>query len=217
VAQLNLLSRGVTVTDAETKSFYDTHTNQFGSPPRAHIKRIILGTLSQATSIYNQIKAGGQFEQFVSNSLDHSSPDGDVNQWIPLTGSAVAGIGPLLQAVSATEEGEVAPPVRMGGKTETTYWIVKVVEKRPAETKSYNDVKDLIHQSMVENRATQDTANRMMASQELMAFMHAAKIEAVDAQYQPVIDALQNASDQTAAPVVGPAQPAPQVPQKPGQ
>jgi len=85
LAQLNLLTKGVTVTDADVEKFYNANKDkQFTKPARVHIKRIVVATLPEAQEIAKAIAGGQTFESQVSKSLDKSSPDGDVMQWVPV-------------------------------------------------------------------------------------------------------------------------------------
>ena len=131
LAQLKLLTKGVTVTDAEIQNFYNANKDkQFTKPTRVHIKRIVVATLGEAQSIAKAIAGGQTFESQVSLSLDKSTPDGDVPQWVPLD-PAPAGLGAGHQADRGHARPARSPrPSPFPARTaRSTYWLVKVVEK----------------------------------------------------------------------------------------
>ena len=85
LAQVKLLTKGVTITDDEIKAFYDQHKkDQFTKPNRAHIKRIAFASSADANAAYADIQKGKPYEDYVSKSIITQPADGDLPQWVDL-------------------------------------------------------------------------------------------------------------------------------------
>ena len=115
LAQLNLLTKGATVSDADIQAFYNANKDKaFTKPARVHIQRIVFGTLAQAQQAAKAISGGQTFQSQVVQSLDKSSPDGDVPQWIPLD-PAPPNLGALIAPLKTAAVGAGPPPLTVAG------------------------------------------------------------------------------------------------------
>ena len=131
LAQLKLLTKGATVSDADIQAYYDANKDKaFTKPARVHIQRIVAGSLPQAQQIAKAIAGGQTFASQIAQSLDKSSPDGDVPQWIPLD-PAPPSLGSLITPIKTAAVGSVTSPITVAGPNgQKTYWLVKVVAPR---------------------------------------------------------------------------------------
>ena len=191
LAQLKLLTKGATVSDADIQAFYTANKDKaFTKPARVHIQRIVSGTLAQAQQISKAITGGQTFESQVVQSLDKSSPDGDVPQWIPLD-PAPANLGALITPIKTAAVGSVTPPITVAGPNgQSTYWVVKIVNRiDKKEVLPLDQVKELIRAQLLQQKAQSDPTAQQGFQQELRDFQSAVKITAPP-QYAAVVQAL---------------------------
>jgi hypothetical protein len=191
LAQLNLLTKGATVSDADILAFYNANKDKaFTEPARVHIQRIVVGSLAQAQQIAKAIAGGQTFESQVVQSLDKSTPDGDVPQWIPLD-PAPAGLGTLIAPIKTAKVGSVTAPITVpGGNGQSTYWLVKVVARvDQKQVLPLDQVKELIRAQLLQQKATADATAQQGFQTELRDFQSAVKITAPP-QYASVVQTL---------------------------
>lgn len=201
LAQTKLLTKGVTVSDADVQAYYNSHKDKpvnptdpsnpeigFTNPARAHIKRIVVGGQAEAQAISKAIAGGQTFESQVAQSLDKSSPDGDFPAWVQ-TDPIPAGQGAQIKVIAATPAGSVTPPIAFPGSqpgAPPTYWLVKVVEKKPKEVVPFDQVKDLIREQILQQKvraALADPAASEGFRQQLHDFQAASKLSIAGPQY----------------------------------
>ena len=191
LSQLNLLTKGATVSDADILAFYNANKDKaFTEPSRVHIQRIVAGTLGQAQQISKAIAGGQTFESQVVQSLDKSSPDGDVPQWIPLD-PAPANLSALIKPIKTAPVDSVTPPIAIPGPNgQTTFWLVKIVARiDKKEVLPLDQVKDLIRAQLLQQKAQADPAAEQTFQQELRDFQTQVKITAPP-QYASVVQTL---------------------------
>jgi parvulin-like peptidyl-prolyl isomerase len=216
LCQLNEVTKGVTVTDADIKAYYDLHkTDQFTDPDQAHIKRIQAATQADAQDIYDQLQKGGSWDQLYNStkSTDKSLPGGDVPQWINMTLNNPQAKG-LIDAIKKTDAGKYAPPFQFG----TGFWVIQVVAKRPKQTYPLDKVKDVIRMQLLQQKVQTDPT-KISAFQEAMRDKQTtADIKVNEPQYQPLIQQITNPAppQQMAPPPSAPAGRPGAAPGKPG-
>jgi len=185
LSQLKLLTKGVTITDEEIQSYYNVNKDkQFTKPARVHIKRIVVATLPEAQAITKEIAGGKTFESEVSKTLDKTTLDGDVNQWVPLDNPDPR-MASLTQPIKAAAVGTVAAPITVSGANgQNSYWVVKVVEKKDKETPALADVKDLIRANLLQQKAAENPTAQQDLQKQLRNFQPQLKIVTQSPQYQ---------------------------------
>ena len=184
LAQLKLLTKGVTISDADIQSYYNVNKDkQFTKPARVHIKRIVVATLPEAQAISQAIAGGQTFESQVPKSLDKTTPDGDVNQWVPLDNPDPR-MAALTKPIKAAAVNTVVPPITVPGPNgQNSYWVVKVMEKMDKDTPPLSDVKDLIRANLLQQKAQEDPAAQKALQQQLRDFQVQTKIVTQSPQY----------------------------------
>jgi len=201
LAQRKILTKGLTVSDTEVQNFYNTNKDkQFTKPTRVHIKKIAVASLGQAKAIAAAIAGGQTFESQVNQSLDKSTPDGDVPQWVPID-PAPPGSGALIEPIRATPVGGVTPPIPVPGQNgQPTYWLIKVVEKKDKETLPLAQIKDLIQANLLQQKSQSPET----LQQPLHDFQTQAKLSIVGSQYAALVQELTHpAPPQPSAPMGG--------------
>jgi parvulin-like peptidyl-prolyl isomerase len=195
LCQLNLLTKGVTVTDADLKAYYDLHkSDEFSKPDRAHIMRMILATKADADDVYAQIQKGTPFEQLYSRSIDKQLANGELPQWLPLSDMGASKlstnpqIAPLITAVKKTDIGKTTPPLQFQGG----WWLVKVVDKKPAETWPYEKAEPLVKVEKLQQGMQSDPTRYTDLQNELRDKETTADIKVFSTQYQSLVDSIKN-------------------------
>ena len=189
LAQVKLLTKGVTISDADIKTYYDANKdksvtdNGFTKPERVHIKKIAVATQAEATAMAADIKSGKTtFEKEVGKSLDKSTPDGDFPTWIAID-PAAPGSEVLTKPLAATAEGGLTTPIPIPGPAGPTYWLVQVVKKEKKEVLPLDQVKDLVRALLLSQKAQANTEGQQALQQQLRDFQTAAKVSIAGPQY----------------------------------
>ena len=204
LAQLKLLTKGATVSDADILAFYNSNKDKaFTEPARVHIERIVTATPAQAQQISKAIAGGQTFESQVVQSLDKSSPNGDVPQWIPLD-PAPPNLAALIKPIKTAAVGSVTPPIAIAGPNgQSTYWLVKVIARvDKKEVLPLDQVKDLIRAQLLQQKAQSDPSAQQGFQQELRDFQSQVKITTLP-QYASVVQALTHPALPAQAPAPG--------------
>jgi parvulin-like peptidyl-prolyl isomerase len=190
LCQLNLLAKGITVTDADVKAYYDRHkADMFTKPERAHIKRMVLASEADAKAVYAQLQKGASFEQLnAAHSMDKQLVDGEFTQWLPLDNPHTPEAKPLFNAIRETAVGQTTPPVQFQG----TWWIVKVVEKKPKQVFDFNTAEPMVHMSMMQQKVAADPSRYTVLEQNLRNATMAADIDVEDPRYKQLVDDMKN-------------------------
>jgi foldase protein PrsA len=200
LSRLKLLAKGTTVSDSDIQQYYEKNKSRFSQPERAHIRKIAVASQTEAQAIGAQIKAGKSFDSFLGQSLDTSSPTGDVPRWVPLTGDSNPQLKPLIDAVKSTPEGQVTPPLNYGG----SWWIVQVVKKEPASTLPLDQIKGLLQFQVLGEKAQSNFSNQMDLQQKMRQFQTTADIKTDLPQYKTLIDQIKNPPPTPAMPQFAP-------------
>ena len=210
LSQLKLLTQGMTVTDAEMRAYYDQHkTDEFMKPERAHIKRIAFTTQQQAQQIYDQIKSGTKsFEDFVPQSIIHDTNNGDINSWVPLGSPSPPTLEPLVKAILAVSVNQSTPPFKL----QNVWWIVKLMEERPAETIPYDAAKSTINLAILNQKAQQDPAKMASVKTQVRDFQMHSTIVIPEANYADLIAEMMKPEAVPAPPAFSAPQSAPAPP-----
>lgn len=213
LSQIKLATKGATISDDDIQKYYTTNKEkEFTKPARVHIKRIVVSNQAEAQDISKAIAGGQTFESQVSKSLDKTTPDGDIAQWVP-TDPAPPQLAALIKPIKATDAGKVTAPIvfRPNPSQPPTYWIVKVVEKKDKEVVSEADAKDLIHAQLLQQKAQADPQAQQTMQQSLHDFQMAAKVSINGAQYATLAQELTHPAP-IQAPASSPFAPAPPKP-----
>jgi len=146
----------VVVTDADAKSYYDTHPAEFEEPERAHVRHILLLTLDPATQQPlpdDQIQAKRkQIEDLRKRALAGEEFTNLVAQYSEDPGSKDTGGEYTFARASADPSHAMVPEFEAAAFSLTNnqisdvvttrygFHIIKLLEKIPAKKYGYNDV-----------------------------------------------------------------------------
>ena len=194
LTQLKLATKGQTVSDADVQTFYNANKDKppYTNPARVHIKKIAVGSLAEAQDISKAITGGQTFESQVSKSLDKSTADGDFPTWVPLDPIPPA-LAAVIKPIADAKPGQVTTPITVPGSgpgARPTFWIVKVVEKKPKETLAFDQVKEYLRAQMLQQKIAADPSIQQTLQQSLRDFQSHVKISIPETQYASLIPQL---------------------------
>ncbi|MBD3917583.1 peptidylprolyl isomerase [Paenibacillus sp. PR3] len=141
-----LLIAQVKITDSEISSYYNQNKDSFNTPEQVKASHILVDTKAEADAIYTQLKNGADFAQLAQEkSID--------------TGSGVGGgdLGYFERGMMVTEfedaafslkVGEISSPVQ----SQFGYHIILVTDHKAAVTKTLEDVKDQIKETLTSQK-----------------------------------------------------------------
>lgn len=222
LAQIKLLTKGDPApTPAQIQSYYDLHkADQFTKPDRAHVRGIALATQAEAQQVYQQIKGGQKFDNFLPRSLNKQLPKGEFLQWVPLDASKNIPLAPLINSVKTTAVGQTTAPFQFQG----AWWLIQVVDKKNQEVVPFDQVKGLIPFALLEQEALPQKSDSPAALQQKqqkfqqvqqeeqdyqtkLAASNGIKVNLPGLQYTQMLDALKNPPPTPPAPTGMPTSP----------
>jgi parvulin-like peptidyl-prolyl isomerase len=144
----NEVTKGVKVSDADVKSYYDEHKSTYEQKASRDVRHILVNTKKLADDIESQLKNGGNFATLAKK---YSKDPGSASQGGKLTISKGQTVPPFDKAAFALKTNETSPPVH------TTYgWhIIQALSAiKPAKLTPLKDVKDQIRQQLLQTKKT---------------------------------------------------------------
>jgi parvulin-like peptidyl-prolyl isomerase len=134
----------IKVSDAEIKSYYDSHKSQYGQAESRDVRHILVNPNQKALadSLYQQLKSGANFAALAKK---YSKDPGSAAQGGKLTVSKGATVPEFDKTAFALKKGEISQPV----KTQYGYHIIQALsDVKPAATTPLAKVKASIRQQL---------------------------------------------------------------------
>jgi peptidyl-prolyl cis-trans isomerase D len=153
----------VTVTPQEIESYYNSNVQQFQTPEQVRASHILIKTdgkneadaKKQADDILKQAKAPGA--DFAALAKKYSEDDGSKANGGDLDYFTRGRMVPEFeQAAFAMQPGQISDLV----KSQFGFHIIKVVDKKPAATRSLDEVRPQIQQTLAAQRVEQQITDR---------------------------------------------------------
>lgn len=153
-------SKGISVSDEETKAFYKDRHKLFEKPERVHARHILVSVKPDATpedkkaarkkieEIKGRISKGEDFAALAQSQSDCPSKERGGDLGFFARGQMVK---PFEETAFALETGAVSDVV----ETDFGYHLIQVIEKKPPETVPYEDVQPTISEHLQKQRAQQ--------------------------------------------------------------
>jgi peptidyl-prolyl cis-trans isomerase D len=150
------------VTPTEVQSYYNGNITQYQTPEQVRASHILLNTAGkdeaavrkQAEDILQQVKAGADFAELAKK---YSEDEGSKPNGGDLDYFSRGRMVPEFEAAAfALEVGQVSDIV----KSQFGFHIIKVVDKKPAVTRSLDEVRPQIEEQLKRQRADQQIATR---------------------------------------------------------
>jgi parvulin-like peptidyl-prolyl isomerase len=166
------------ITDAAMKAYFEKNPAMFQSQAQVHAWHILFATKdkAQAETVFDQVKKGGDFAALAKQySTDPGSKDkgGDLG-WAPSTQYVTE----FAAAVSSMKPGEFRLV-----ETQFGWHVIKLVETKPAEQKTFDQVKDQIKQILQQQTQSDDFTKYVDELKKK------ANIEIFDAELKKLVDA----------------------------
>lgn len=133
LAAANLMAAGVKLPDADVKKLWAAHQQQFNRPEARKVSMILAKTADVGDKARRSLAAGASAE-FVAQNPGMALPGGQ--SVILLYPRQLPPV--LAKQVFAMKPGDVSPVLSLG----RYFTVIKVLEKIPAEHKSFDEVKD---------------------------------------------------------------------------
>ena len=145
-AEAKAVGESTSVSDEQAKSFYDGNAKQFSSPEQVRASHILLNTKglddaakaevkTKIDALLKEARNGGDFAAMAKANSDDPGSKDKGGEYIFPRGQMVP---EFENAAFSLEVGQVSDAV----ETQYGYHIIKLSEKMPAETKSFESVKD---------------------------------------------------------------------------
>lgn len=143
---INSVLKDVTVSEEDMQAFYKENPDHFTEPESVHAKHVLVDTEEKALEIMEAITKGDiSFEDAAKeySSCPSNAQGGDLGEF---------GRGQMVpefdQAAFEAEVGKVVGPV----KTQFGYHLIKVEEKTEASVMSFDEVKDHIQNTLLQQK-----------------------------------------------------------------
>lgn len=178
LSELNLVSKGVDVTEAEMREYYDRNASPnnpralFYSPEVVTLAVIAAPNRATAEKAKAALNAGLDWASAARQySVDDSAETGGIMQPFAL-GRSVTAISKGLDAVGRKlEKGQQAGPLQLVN----LWWLVRCLERRPAQKRTYEEVKETVR--ILARAAKGEQANGRRLAQEYEEFRKKANIQ----------------------------------------
>jgi len=183
VAQVNLLSKTITVTPEELQASYKSDIGLYTIPASVHVRRIACSSKQEAQNIYNGIKAGAPLSQFAPQNIASDDAGGnpedvtDIARWINVDQPA-PGLSAVSKEMQNAKSGDTLQPMQIQGQ----WWVMQVVQVRPRQVIPFSQVQDLVRINLVRQKSGQQGQNQFQGA--LMQYMQKAAIKINLLQYQ---------------------------------
>lgn len=136
--------------EAEAKSYYDQHKSEFTAPERIKVAHILVKEKAQAAQVLAQLKKGVDFAQVAKEySIDGSSSKTGGEMDYFSQGEMVPDFEK--GAFLLTKPGQISEPV----KTAFGYHIIRLIDRKAAGEKSFEEAKPEVERSAEKNKFDQ--------------------------------------------------------------
>ncbi len=144
LAKSNVVTKGITVTDAEVKKYYDANIDKrnssasFYTPEKTTIQVIVTTTQAEALKAQDDLRKGIPFGTVAKTySRDKSKANGGILPTIQRGRSGVTRLAEMENAIFAMKIGDQIGPREFV----KAWWIIKCLEKQPEVVQSFEKVK----------------------------------------------------------------------------
>ena len=161
------LFAGITVEDAELRSYYKGHNELFMLPERALLETLSVDQPEMARKIHHDLKAGKAFAEVAGHYLPASDGNNRVmTGWVAIRDLPATS----RDAVAASKSGDILEPVEEAGRIR----LIRVLEIQPAHTVSFDEARERIRASLLRRR-----------QQQVLDDWYEAAVKHADIDYQP--------------------------------
>jgi foldase protein PrsA len=153
VAQFNVLSKGISVTDQEIRANYNLHVSDYTEPARVHIERIVLPDEAAAEKAYETASKNNSLDDVLSENIAQPIVGGenaaDIPQWISIDQPG-AGLRDVLQTAQGAQPGTILKPILVKNQ----WWLVKLVDHKNKTVMPFDKVKHIVQWNVTDSKAS---------------------------------------------------------------
>ncbi|MFF2178749.1 peptidylprolyl isomerase [Lysinibacillus sp. NPDC058147] len=156
----NVIAKSIDISDEEVAQYFENNKDSYGQKEQIVASHILLEDEATAKDVLAKIKAGEDFSELAKTYSTDSS-----------TNEAGGEIGYISrgqmdekfeEAAFGLEKGSISDIVQ----TSEGYHIIKVTEKVPAEEAKFEDVKDEVYATVLEDRINEEYSSWLAEKQE---------------------------------------------------
>ncbi len=141
------LKKNVSVDPEDIKLYYEAHKADYSEPESVEIAHILVDSFDKAEQIRQQLDDGAVFSKLAeTESQDNATKTkgGVITGWLSLRSPLANGIdrSQLVKAALEADTGTITPVVQ----DEQGFHVVKVLEKRPAQQRPFEEVAQKVAQ-----------------------------------------------------------------------
>lgn len=141
------LFENITVEDTEVKAFYEENKDALTMPERVHLEFLITDKKVDADALYKRIKGGEDFAKVVRENDNNEIKSLERGLRWSTYDSMPMEMQPKLRE---GKTGDILEPFLIKNR----YYIMKILEKRPAGTAGFDEVKDRIRERLKREKET---------------------------------------------------------------
>jgi len=145
-ATMNRLMQDISVSDADAKTKYDENPDEYKEPETIGAKHILVDDKAKADEI--KAKLDNKEMTFAEAATEYSSCPSKENGGDLGTFGKGMMVAEFEEAAMASEVGTVTEPV----ETQFGFHIIEVYEKNEAQVKDFDEVKDSIKESLLQEK-----------------------------------------------------------------
>jgi len=201
LAQFNLITRGVTVTEQEVKQFYEQNKSRFYRPATVHVRFVLVQDPTIRQQIDDDLKRGFSFQSIVQKYSQNPAAgiragetdfaiEGPINA---RTQQELAQAQQLRKVLQNAKVGQVTNWMQFGNDAVR----VEVVTRTPGRQQTFEEVKDTIREGLMLQKGSEKNKD---INAEIARAMLNAKVEILSPQwkerYQKDIEQLRKALEE---------------------
>jgi parvulin-like peptidyl-prolyl isomerase len=141
------LVENITIEDEEVKEYYEKNKDTLAMPERVHLEFLITDKKVDADALYKRIKGGEDFEKVVRENDNNKTSSIERHlRWTTYSAMPTE----ILPKLKQGKTGDILEPFLIKNR----YYIMKILEKRPAGTAGFDEVKDRIRERLKREKET---------------------------------------------------------------
>jgi peptidyl-prolyl cis-trans isomerase C len=137
----DLQNRPVDVTTEQLHAYYDSHVEEFSTPPQVRLREALVNTQQEAEKIIERVRRGAKFAEICEQVTERpgmKARQGDLGVFRRFE------YPDLFDAAQKMEQGQVGGPVYHATQSGAQWSVIEVLLKQEAETRPFEEVQDRI-------------------------------------------------------------------------
>lgn len=139
-----IATKDIVIDDKDLRSYYDSHSEEFNHPPRAHLSIITIASREEADQVKSELNQGANFATLAKErSIDSlTAGNGGDMGWISLKDESVPIT--IREVAESLSVGKYSEPLSI----DEGFAIIRVEDYKKSVQVSYEDAKEQIRQQM---------------------------------------------------------------------